>query len=117
MRRDLRIGVGRLATVLALLAAGGGALAQSQEAVPRGYAVQPFTPKAFKLPDGSGCAGDLARWQAVQANDYAGGNVGLKVYNQIQNEIDRAAALCAAGQDAAARKLVAASKARHGYPQ
>ena len=53
----------------------------------------------------------------MQANDYAGGNVGLKVYNQIQNEIDRAAALCAAGQDAAARKLVAASKARHGYPQ
>ena len=117
MRRGLRIDVGMLATVLALLPASGGARAQSQEAVPRGYAVQPFTPRSFKLPDGSGCAGDLARWQAVQANDYAGGNVGLKVYNQIQNEIDRAAAVCAAGQDAAARKLVAASKARHGYPQ
>ena len=117
MRRGLRIDVGLLAAVLALLPASGGARAQSQEPVPRGYAVQPFTPRSFKLPDGSGCAGDLARWQAVQANDYAGGNVGLKVYNQIQNEIDRAAALCAAGQDAAARKLVAASKARHGYPQ
>ena len=117
MRADLRIGVGVLASALAMLPASGGARAQSQDAAPRGYAVQPFTPKGFKLPDGSGCAGDLARWQAVQANDYAGGNVGLKIYNQIQNEIDRAAALCAAGQDAAARKLVAASKARHGYPQ
>ena len=115
MRADLRIHVGVLA--LALLPVSGGARAQSQDAVPRGYAVQPFTPKDFKLPDGNGCAGDLARWQAVQANDYAGGNVSLKVYNQIQNEIDRAAAVCAAGQDAAARKLVAASKARHGYPQ
>ena len=115
MRADLRIHVGVLA--LALLPVSGGARAQSRDAVPRGYAVQPFTPKDFKLPDGNGCAGDLARWQAVQANDYAGGNVSLKVYNQIQNEIDRAAAVCAAGQDAAARKLVAASKARHGYPQ
>ena len=115
MRADLRIHVGVLA--LALLPVSGGARAQSQDAVPRGYAVQLFTPKDFKLPDGNGCAGDLARWQAVQANDYAGGNVSLKVYNQIQNEIDRAAAVCAAGQDAAARKLVAASKARHGYPQ
>ncbi len=117
MRADLRVDVGGLVSALALLLASAPAQAQSPDTPPRGYAVQPFTPKTFKLPDGSGCAGDLARWQAVQANDYAGGNVGLKVYNQIQNEIDRAAALCAAGQDAAARKLVAASKARHGYPQ
>ena len=117
MRRGMRIDVGLLATVLALLPASGGARAQSQEAVPRGYAVQPFTPRSFKLPDGSGCAGDLARWQAVQANDYAGGNVGLKVYNQIQNEIDRAAAFCQAGPNARAPKTVADSRRRHGYPQ
>ena len=117
MRADGRIAVAVLAWSLTLLPTGGHAQTRSQDAAPRGYAVQPFTPKDFKLPDGSGCAGDLARWQAVQANDYAGGNVDLKVYNQIQNEIDRAAALCAEGQDAASRKLVAASKARHGYPQ
>ena len=117
MRTDLRIHVAVWASALGLLAVGGRAQAQSQDAAPRGYAIQPFTPKGFKLPDGNGCAGDVARWQAVQANDYAGGNVGLKVYNEIQNEIDRAAALCAAGQDAAARKLIAASKSRHGYPQ
>ena len=117
MRADLRIHVAVWASALALLAVSGRAQAQSQDTAPRGYAVQPFTPKGFKLPDGNGCAGDVARWQAVQANDYAGGNVGLRVYNEIQNEIDRAAALCAAGQDAAARKLIAASKSRHGYPQ
>ena len=115
--RAKRIVAAGLSLGLALIPMSGHAQSRSQDAAPRGYAVQPFTPKNFKLPEGSGCAGDVARWQAVQANDYAGGNVGLKVYNQIQNEIDRAAALCAEGQDAAARKLVAASKARHGYPQ
>ena len=89
----------------------------AQTALPRDYGVQRFTPKSFQLPEGSGCAGDVARWQAVQANDYASGNVNLKIYNQIQAEIARAAEACLAGRDAEARKLVASSKSRHGYPQ
>ena len=91
--------------------------AYAQTALPRDYGVQRFTPKNFQLPDGSGCAGDVARWQAVQANDYASGNVNLKIYNQIQAEIARAAEACQAGRDAEARRLVASSKSRHGYPQ
>ena len=79
--------------------------------------MQRYTPKDFRLPDGSGCAGDLARWQAVQANDYASGNVNLRIYNQIQAEIADAAAACQEGRDAQSRKLIASSKARHGYPQ
>jgi len=106
-----------LATVLALLGCVGVISARGQDTTPRGYAVQPFTPPGFKLPDGNGCAGEIARWQAVQGNDYAGGNVSLKVYNQIQNEIDRAATLCESGQDAQARKMVSDSRRRHGYPQ
>ncbi len=105
-----------LATALALLGCVDVISACAQDAAPRGYAVQPFTPPGFKLPDGRGCAGEIARWQAVQGNDYAGGNVSLKVYNQIQNEIDRASTLCEAGQDAQARKLVVESRRRHGYP-
>ncbi len=105
------------AAVLAGLALAGGLPAWAEDAAPRGYAVQPFTPPGFKLPDGNGCSGEIARWQAVQANDYAGGNVSLKVYNQIQNEIDRAATLCEAGQDAQARKVVSDSRRRHGYSQ
>ena len=91
--------------------------APAQTATPQGYATQRYTPPGFALPDGNGCAGAIARWQAEQGNDYASGNVSLQVYNQIQNEIDRAAAACQAGQDAQARKMVADSRRRHGYPQ
>ena len=106
----------RPALVLLAMAAMGMA-AQAQSGVPAGYGSRPYTPKDFRLPEGSGCAGDIARWKAIQSNDYASGNVSLKVYNQIQNEIDHASAVCQEGRDAQARKLVAASRARHGYPQ
>jgi len=99
-----------VAAVLALLGCVGVIPAPGQDTTPRGYAVQPFTPPGFKLPDGNGCAGEIARWQAVQGNDYGGGNVSLKVYNRIQNEIDRASTLCETGQDAQARKLVVESR-------
>ncbi len=91
--------------------------ALAEDTAPRGYATQSFTPKDFHLPEGAGCSGDIARWQAIQANDYAGGNVNLKVYSQIQNEIAHAAEACQAGRDGEASKMVSASKARHGYPQ
>ena len=97
--------------------AAGGFAASAQDTFPKGYGVERYTPKNFRLPEGAGCSGDIARWQAIQANDYASGNVNLRVYNQIQNEIARAAEVCTAGRDVEARKLVASSKARHGYPQ
>ena len=99
--------------VLAGLAAAaciGAAQAQS------GYATQPFTPPGFRMPEGAGCSGDIARWRAVQDNDYASGNIALKVYDQIKGEIARAEAACAEGHDAAASAMVTASKRRHGYP-
>ena len=102
-------------TILALAVAAVLPLPASAQA-PRGYAVQSHTPEGFRLPEGTGCAGDIDRWQAVQGNDYAGGNVSPTVYRQIQGEIDRAAAACAAGQEAQARRMVAESKRRHGYP-
>ncbi len=90
--------------------------AQAQADPDRGYATQPFTPPSFKMPTGAGCAGDVSRWQAVQDNDYASGNIGLKVYHQIRDEIAGADALCRAGHDPEARGLIHASKRRHGYP-
>ncbi len=101
-----------MAAIFVLAASAAGA----EDALPRGYGIQRFTPQEFHLPEGSGCAGDVARWQAVQANDYASGNVNLKVYNQIQNEIARAAEACSAGRDRDASRLISASKSRHGYP-
>jgi len=83
---------------------------------PSGYATQPYTPQGFKLPEGSGCSGDIARWQAIQDNDYKSGNVNLTVYNQIKGEIASASAACAAGRDGEARQMISASRARHGYP-
>ena len=82
-----------------------------------GYATQAHTPQNFHLPEGSGCSGDVARWQAIQDNDYHGGNIGLPVYHRIQAEITQAAQACAAGRDAQASAMVRASRARHGYPQ
>jgi hypothetical protein len=74
------------------------------------------TPSGFKLPDGAGCSGSIARYRAIMDNDLAMGHVDASVYNQIQHEIGEAESACSAGQDARAIALVHASKARHGYP-
>jgi hypothetical protein len=91
--------------------------AQSQSDPSPNYATQPYTPRDFQLPEGGGCSGDVARWQAIQENDYRSGNIGLPVYHRIQGEIAQAAAACSAGHDAQASAMVRSSKARHGYPQ
>ena len=83
----------------------------------RSYATQRFTPRGFELPEARGCSGEVARWQAIQENDYHSGNIGLPVYHRIQNEIAQAAEACQAGRDAQATAMIHASKARHGYPQ
>lgn len=80
------------------------------------YASAPVTPQGFRLPEGSGCQGKIARWAAIQDNDYKTGNVGKTVFAQIQGEIAEARAACAAGNSAQAIALVRASRARHGYP-
>ncbi len=74
------------------------------------------TPAGFKLPEGAGCSGAIARYRAVVANDRDTGNVNDKVYQQIEGEIAGASTACAAGRDGEAMSLVAASKSRHGYP-
>jgi hypothetical protein len=74
------------------------------------------TPPGFKLPEGSGCSGAIARYRAIQDNDLAMGHVNQNVYDQIRKEIGEAEGACAAGEDAKAQALVRASKARHGYP-
>jgi hypothetical protein len=69
------------------------------------------------LPTGNGCAAVVARWQDFSGQEEKGGHMDDSVYKQIQAEIDRASQLCEAGQDAQARRAVAESKRRHGYPQ
>jgi hypothetical protein len=87
--------------------------AQAQTPAP-GTAV--VTPPNFSMPNGAGCAGDIARYRAVQDNDLAMGHVAKSVYNQIQREIAAAEKVCAAGKDREATTMIRASEKRHGYP-
>jgi hypothetical protein len=80
------------------------------------FAQAPVTPPSFQMPGGSGCAGEIARYRAVQDNDLAMGHVAKSVYLQIKREIDAAEKVCGAGQDAKATVMIHASEARHGYP-
>ena len=96
------------------------ALAGCNASAPAAMAPQPassnITPPDFKLPEGRGCSGDVARWQAIQENDLNMGHVNQKVYDEIQREITAAASACQAGRDSEARAMVSASRRRHGYP-
>ena len=74
------------------------------------------TPPGFRLPEGSDCSAKIARYRAIQDNDLSMGRVALSVYNQIKGETDAAQSVCAAGRDAEAKAMIAASEKRHGYP-
>jgi len=73
------------------------------------------TPASFRMPEGSGCQGEIARYRAVMSNDLAMGHVNQSVYNRVDREIGQAEAACAAGRDAEAQRMIRATKARHGY--
>ena len=85
-------------------------------ATPGGYATQRYTPQGFALPQAEGCQGDVARFRAIMTNDYSTGNVNLKVYRQITDEIDQAAQACAAGDSARASAMIHATRMKFGYP-
>lgn len=74
------------------------------------------TPASFRLPEGGGCEGDVARWRAIQDNDLNTGHVSRSVYDRIKIDIDSAAAACAAGRASEASAMVRASRVRNGYP-
>lgn len=84
-------------------------------AAPEPRGVVPTAP-GFRLPEGQGCSGEIARFRAIQANDLETGHVTKSVYDQIEAEMQRASAMCAAGQSAQAIAHVRATKARFGYP-
>ena len=64
----------------------------------------------------SGCAGDIAKFRAIQDNDLAAGHVDKGVYAQIQGDLAEADQACKAGDNLRAQGLLRATKARHGYP-
>ena len=96
------------------------ALAGCNASAPPAVTPQPastnITPPDFKLPEGRGCSGDVARWQAIQQNDLNMGHVSQSVYNEIQREIAAAASACQAGRDGEASAMIMSSTRRHGNP-
>lgn len=62
-----------------------------------------------------GCAGVVEPFRRAVESDVASGNLNRSVYSRIRPEIDRAAATCAAGRDAEAVRMIAATKGRFGY--
>jgi hypothetical protein len=67
------------------------------------------------MPGGAGCAGEVDRFRAIMTNDLAMGHVNVSVHGRVENEIDRAQAVCAAGRDAEAIRMIDATKGRYGY--
>ena len=109
----------RLASLLFIAAA----LAACNASAPPPAAAPPpapgsvsVTPQGFELPAGGTCAGEIARYRAIQANDLSMGHVAQSVYDQIAGEIAAAEKVCAAGREGEAKAMIVASKQRHGYP-
>jgi len=98
-----------------LIAACHSSAAYPQAAAPAPGSID-VSPQDFQMPSGEGCAGDIARYRAIQNNDLAMGHVAKSVYNQIKTEIAAAETQCSQGHDAEARAAILASRKRHGYP-
>lgn len=93
-------------------------LAACNESIPAPQAAatpSTVTPASFRMPEGSGCKGEVDRFRAVMDNDQQMGQVNASVYKKVSAEIDQASAACAAGKDGQAVAMINASKARHGY--
>jgi hypothetical protein len=73
------------------------------------------TPNTFVLPAGGGCAGEVARFQAVMDNDLATGHTTQGVHGRVSAEIATARATCAGGNEAGAVAQLNGTKARFGY--
>jgi len=106
---------------LPLLALASFALAACQSAGPPPapapeQAAPGVTPSTFRMPTGTGCSGEVERFQAVIDNDLATGHTTKGVHGRVSGEITRARSACAAGNDASAISQIRATKARFGYP-
>jgi len=74
------------------------------------------TPNTFRMPTGSGCSGEVERFQAVMDNDLATGHTTKGVHTRVSAEISTARSTCAAGNEGGAVSQIRATKARFGYP-
>lgn len=110
------------AGLLSVLAAIGLAACQSTTAeVPAPQPVASATPSYvtrpdFRLPEGTGCAGDIARFRAVMDNDLATGHVTREVHGRVVADLRAPEGACSAGRAGEASAALTAVKRRYGYP-
>lgn len=104
------------AAALASLLAGCTQTASPQSPVPQGSAAPGVTPSNFQLPEGAGCGGDLARFQAVLKNDVEVGHLGQAVYGRAVADLRQAETACQSGRDVQARSILAITRRNYGYP-
>lgn len=74
------------------------------------------TPYTFRLPEGTGCSADIARFRAIMRNDMETGHTTKSVFDQIEAEMQRADGMCASGNSGGASAHVRATRVRFGYP-
>ena len=91
------------------------ALAGCNDTLGGPVASAPAAPGAVRMAQGSGCAAEIDRFRAITKEDLETGNVADGVYAKIQSDLSRADAACASGRAAEAHRIVAQSKAAHGY--
>ncbi|MCO5091963.1 hypothetical protein [Bosea sp. (in: a-proteobacteria)] len=85
-------------------------------APPPEQAAPGVTPSTFRMPAGSGCSGEVERFQAVIDNDVATGHTTKGVHDRVSGEIAQARTLCSSGNEAGAIGRIRATKAKFGYP-
>ncbi len=85
-------------------------------APPPSQAAPGVTPNTFRMPSGTGCSGEVERFQAVIDNDLDTGHTTKSVHDRVSGEISRARSACAAGNEAGAIGQIRATKAKFGYP-
>ncbi|WP_439573501.1 hypothetical protein [Phreatobacter sp.] len=92
--------------------------AQAPAPAPQPVAAQPnyVTRPDFRLPEGGGCAGDIARFRAVIDNDLATGHVARDVHGRMQADLGGPDTACRAGRAGEALAGLRAVRQRYGYP-
>ncbi|WP_353181744.1 hypothetical protein [Bosea sp. (in: a-proteobacteria)] len=85
-------------------------------APPPEQAAPGVTPSTFRMPGGTGCSGEVERFQAVIDNDVATGHTTRSVHDRVSAEIASARSACSAGNEGGALGQLRATRAKFGYP-
>ena len=75
----------------------------------------PARPAWPSLPENAACTKELTQYQTVLDADVSTGNLNRSVYEEIEDDLSRAASACANGKDGEAHAIIHTTKIKHGY--